>query len=166
MHPRSKGWWKALLVCALLCGLAVAVVTSWDRTIGNRRMSFYGRVVDTDGNAVSGALVILTIEKVKWTSIPLVPYGTKTTKATKTVLTDSDGTFQLPSERGRYITVEDIVKLGYRRGFVVPKGRSRTASYFGVSTNRPDITERRISFILSQGTISPATSSSVSGQDK
>jgi hypothetical protein len=136
-----------LLVLSLVA-IAWLLGRAWDYRIGNRTMSFYGRVCDPQGVAVAGAVVQLRIVTLSWATVPYVPFSEDTSERYITVTSNSRGDFEVLSAHGCFISVERITKPGYGQDFV---GRDKAFSYSyyrGLDLHRPDAPEKRVTYTL------------------
>ncbi len=78
----------------------------------NVPIQFYGRVVDQDGNPVSGAHIALSVRH--WTVVAPSAFGGDGHSERFEKTTDTSGSFRLEDATGDILTVEDIQKEGYK----------------------------------------------------
>jgi hypothetical protein len=102
-------------------------------------ISFYGQIVDDQGNSLEGAKVHVRIRRHNWAFI----LGERSTTAYKELdlLSDKSGMFQVRNERGRAVDIKGITLAGYRfKPRVVGGGNWDTSFYFsggGVGAKGP-----------------------------
>jgi len=80
----------------------------------NREFSFFGRLIDQDGNPISGANVKLMM--LKSTGMPFPPLNMRRSVEMET--TNVSGDFSLKNEQALDITIQSIEKEGYEFGQV------------------------------------------------
>ena len=110
----------------------------------NAPVSFYGKVVDQDGNSLAGVRIILSVRQ--WHSDPA-----GTTYPKRKCVTDSDGRFEWTGENGDALTVEIMTKEGYR---LSPK------TYFGYSPSSGNLENPIVFKMWKEGAKEPLISGS------
>ncbi|GEM_PF-5847781 len=109
-----------LLILFLIVGtfaLSIKIATVMlGRFLGNERIDYYGKVIDEDGKALSGAKVTFVIKAVNTNPLALlgsfVAAEMNYTKKERIVFSDDKGDFKLKGETGAYLDI-DVEKEGY-----------------------------------------------------
>src|SRR5688500_17617533 len=87
--PQTRRGW--LIVVGLIVSLA-AILFAWDSFVGNRFLSFHGRVVDDSGNGIAGVGIRVQITRTGWLPIP---WADNASIRETTVVTDKNGSFHI-----------------------------------------------------------------------
>jgi hypothetical protein len=126
-----------LLVCSLWPCSSLAQIGVADPVTGNAAINFYGRVVDQDGQPISGAKVALRV-LVGYLHSP-TELATRYDKTTNQ--TDVNGDFTLIGASGHSVEIESIDKSGYKLSDKVSRmyPYSWSAGIFKPDTNNPVI---------------------------
>lgn len=107
-------------------------------------ISFFGKVVDEQGQPVSGTKVTL-----QWTD--LSQSGT----TEKTLISGADGRFELTGVTGKNLAVIQIQKDGYYRADSAVQQSFEYAAFFEASYHRPDRGNPVVFRLRKQGTVPP-----------
>src|SRR5688500_16477138 len=116
----SAGIVFALLALMFLC----------DTLVGNRFLSFYGRVVDEAGNGIAGVQIKVQVTTYSRISVPFVPFGDNKQHHERILVTDKNGDFSIRL-RGAGVIISGVNAPGYYEHndwIGIPRGISRNTA--------------------------------------
>jgi hypothetical protein len=143
-----------------LLALAWCAMQGWDRYIsGNRRIDFYGRMVDSSGQGLEGVAITACISRRSVTGVPFLPYGTeyKTFLSYAQTKTDRNGDFSFTGLHGRKLEVMRMDKEGYFFDrSIIQTSLYKVRTWFNYGTPGrdpwlPDRPEQPFTFTLTRG---------------
>ena len=108
-------WRKYVFVALMVAGLAASFAVAWDTFQGNFLYNFYGRMIDAEGNGLSGVVVTYHIGRTKFFSLPALMFsGGQTGDSQGRTVSDKDGYFSIIGAHGTSLTLSDFHKNGIK----------------------------------------------------
>jgi hypothetical protein len=85
------------------------------RKASNRKVSFYGRVIDQNGDPVPGVVISTEITRREESIARIIADGKDQITDKLDFITNSDGWFLIPERKGYALSIEKFTKEGYER---------------------------------------------------